>query len=324
MLMFAADRGGPSGTAAYHAPVMLQRAVELLGVKPGGRYCDGTLGGGGHAAEILRRSAPDGVLLGIDRDDDALTRCAESLGRFGDRAILARGSFGHVLDIAEERGLLPLDGILVDLGVSSHQLDTASRGFSFDKDGPLDMRLGRGGGLTTAGELIRLLPEAELARTISRLGEERKARRVARAIKQALGRDELHGTLDLARVVSRAVGGRGKSKINPATRTFQALRMAVNDELGALEALLHSAPDALRPGGRIAVIAFHSLEDRAVKQGFARLASPCTCPPDLPVCGCGLEPKVKLLTPRPARPDEDEVARNPRSRSAKLRAAEML
>ncbi len=328
--MISANIGGPTKQAGYHEPVMMEQVLDLLAVKPGGRYCDGTLGGGGHSGEILRRSGPDGALLGIDHDEQALAECQRSLGSFAQRVCLVQGSFDSLVELAEEQEMLPLDGVLVDLGVSSHQLNSPERGFSFDNDGPLDMRMGRGSDLEPVGELISRLSERELALIISRLGEERKARRVAWAIKAADRRGELGGTHDLAQVVSRAVGrsrnkGRGRGKqIHPATRTFQALRMAVNDELGALGRFLKRAPEALRPGGRVVVISFHSLEDRAVKRGFAALASPCTCPPDLPVGACGQKPRVKLLTTRPLRPGEDEVARNPRSRSAKLRAAEML
>ena len=322
---------GPASGGGYHLPVMSGQVMDQLAVCPGGTYCDGTLGGGGHAGEILRRSAPDGRLLGIDRDPEALAECGRSLSEHGQRLRAVRGSFDGLVEIAREQEMLPLDGVLVDLGVSSHQLDSAPRGFSFDRDGPLDMRMGPDG--QTAAELIAASSPDELADIIFQFGEERKSRRVARAIKAAEARGELSGTKALAQVVARVVGkegkGRGKGKgkgkwKHPATRTFQALRIAVNDEMGALRRFLERVPSALRSGGRVAVITFHSLEDRAVKRAFAAMASPCTCPPDLPVCVCGLQPTAKILTPRPLLPTEEEVACNPRARSAKLRAAEML
>lgn len=316
---------GPIRESQYHLPVMPVEVMDLLAVRPGGSYCDGTLGGGGHAGEILSRCAPHGRLLGIDRDPEALAECGRSLASHGRRLHAVRGSFEDLVTLADEQGMLPLDGVLVDLGVSSHQLNHPPRGFSFDRDGPLDMRMGPDG--LTAAELIAETSDEDLADLIFQLGEEKKSRRVARAIKAAQARGELNGTHDLARVVARVVGkvgkGKGKGK-HPATRTFQALRMAVNDELGALKRFLTRFPDALCKGGRVVVIAFHSLEDRAVKRALAAMASPCTCPPGLPVCVCGREPTAKILTQRPLRPGEEEVACNPRARSAKVRAAEML
>ncbi len=309
----------------WHKPVMAQQVKELLRVQPGGLYCDGTLGGGGHARVILEASAPDGRLVGLDRDPAALARNQQLLpSSFGDRITLAHGNFADVVEILSDLGMVPVDGLLLDLGVSSHQLDTADRGFSFRHEGPLDMRMDTTGG-QSARDFIEQSTESELAWVIQSYGEQRASRRVARAIKQALDRGELNSTADLARVVSGAVpGSRKPRRIHPATRTFQALRMAVNDELGSLERFLETFDQVLRPGGRVAIIAFHSLEDRAVKRRFAKLANPCTCPPGLPVCACGLEPTVSLLTRKPRRPLDDEVAENPRSRSARLRAVEVL
>lgn len=328
MMLMTSTRStdAPPRATRYHLPVMPDEVMKLLAVCPGGRFCDGTLGGGGHAEEILRLSAPDGRLLGIDRDPEALAECGRRLASHGDRLHAARGSFDDVADLAERAEMLPLDGVMVDLGVSSHQLDSAPRGFSFDRDGPLDMRMGPDG--PTAAELIAETGEGDLADLIYQLGEEKRSRQVARAIKAADDRGELTGTRALADVVARVVGkgkrkGRGKPK-HPATRTFQALRMAVNDELGALNRFLANFPRALRKGGRVVVIAFHSLEDRAVKRALAAMASPCTCPTGLPVCVCNLQPTIKILTQRPLRPTEEEVARNPRARSAKVRAAEIL
>jgi len=310
-----------------HIPVMLEEAMEALQVRPGGRYCDATVGGAGHARELLERSAPDGRLLALDRDPSALRHAGEALAGYGDRVTLRQANLGDAAEVARREELAPLDGFLLDLGVSSHQLDTPERGFSLSADGPLDMRMDPGAG-RPAAELIAELDEPGLARVLRELGEEPPpaARRIARAIKRAEAQGALRGTADLRRVVEEAVGGRGprSGKIHPATRTFMALRLAVNDELGSLQRFLESFDEALRPGGRVAVIAFHSLEDRAVKERFVRLARPCVCPPGLPVCGCGLRPRLRLLTSRPLRPGEAELAVNPRSRSARLRVAEVL
>jgi len=302
---------------------MLAETMELLRVAPGGRYCDATVGGAGHAHEILERSAPDGALLAIDRDPEALIRSRARLARFGDRATFCRGNYADVAAIIARLGLPPVDGLLVDLGVSSHQLEDAARGFSFAADGPLDMRMDPDAPITAA-ELVARLSEHELSGVIRELGEEPAARKIARAMKRALARGELRSTADLARLVSGAVGGRspGRRRIHPATRTFQALRMMVNEELPSLQRFLDSFVDVLRPGGRVAVIAFHSLEDRAVKQALRRLANPCTCPPGLPVCACGRRRVVLEVTHRPLRPRPEELAVNARARSARLRAAE--
>jgi 16S rRNA (cytosine1402-N4)-methyltransferase len=310
--------------SSYHTAVMAAEAMELLAVAPGKRYCDATVGGAGHARELLERSAPDGQLVGLDRDPEALQHCREELSCYGARVTLCRGNFADLVQILTQLGMAPVDGVLVDLGVSSHQLDDARRGFSFSTDGPLDMRMDPSA--PTAAELISRLSEEELAAVIRDLGEEPSSRRIARAIKRAQERGALRGTSDLARVVSEAVGGRSPrgGKIHPATRTFMALRLAVNEELASLDRFLDTFTEALRPGGRVAVIAFHSLEDRAVKKGLARLARPCVCPPGLPICGCGRQPVVRPLTGRPLRPSAVEIASNPRARSARLRAAERV
>jgi 16S rRNA (cytosine1402-N4)-methyltransferase len=296
---------------------MVQQVLDALRVTPGGRYCDATVGLGGHASHLLQHSAPDGQLVGLDRDPEAIRACRDRLEPFGNRATLYQGNFAQVVDILKQLGLVPVDGLLLDLGVSSYQLDTPRRGFSFVADGPLDMRMDPGGSITGA----RLSPD-ELARVIREYGEERASKKIARAIKQAHESGELKGTADLARVVAavvRSQPSRKRSKIHPATRSFMALRMKVNDELGCLHRFLDTFTEALRPGGRVAVISFHSLEDRAVKQRFATLAHPCTCPPDLPVCGCGKQPQVSIVTRRP-----HELSKNPRARSARLRVAERL
>jgi 16S rRNA (cytosine1402-N4)-methyltransferase len=309
----------------YHTPVMLAETMEVLRVAPGGRYCDATVGGGGHAQSILERSAPDGRLVAIDRDPEAIAQSRERLARYGERATFCQGNYADVATILARLELPPVDGLLVDLGVSSHQLDDARRGFSFAADGPLDMRMGPDAPMTAA-DLVTRLSEEDLTQVIRELGEEPAARKIARAIKRALARGELRSTADLSRVVDVVVGGRSprRRRIHPATRTFQALRMAVNEELPSLQRFLESFVDVLRPGGRVAVIAFHSLEDRAVKQGLARLARPCTCPPRLPVCACGRRPTVLEVTHRPLRPSPEELTTNARARSARLRAAERV
>lgn len=281
-----------------HRPVLLAAALELLDVRPGGFYVDGTLGLAGHACEILRRSAPDGTLLGLDRDAEALEVAREALAPFGGRVQLAHADYRELPELLG--GRRP-DGILLDLGVSSWQLDTPERGFSFRHEGPLDMRLDRSGG-QTAGELVNRLPERALADLIHRYGEEHASRRIARALVTARRQRRLTTTLELAALVRSVVRG-GRAGLDPATRTFQALRIHVNRELEGLDRALDAAARALAPGGRLAVIAFHSLEDRQVKHAFRALA------------GEGF----RLLTRKPLRPDAAERSANPRSRSARLR-----
>lgn len=278
---------------------------------------DGTLGLGGHSERLLE--AGDRV-IGIDRDPRALARARERLARFGDAFTAVQGNFRNVRAILDELGVERVDGVLVDLGVSSLQLDTAERGFSFRLPGPLDMRMGPDA--ESVRELLDRVDEAELRRILYEWGEERWAPKIAKAI--LANSDRLETTTDLARVVAEAIPrGAWPKGIHPATRTFQALRIAVNDEMGALEEFLEAIPSLLAKGGRAVVISFHSLEDRAVKRAFAELAHPCRCPPGLPICGCGAA-EWKLLTRKVVRPDEEEVSRNPRARSARLRAVERL
>lgn len=278
---------------------------------------DGTLGLGGHSERLLE--AGDRV-IGIDRDPRALARARERLTRFGDAFTAVQGNFRNVRAILDEFGVERVDGVLVDLGVSSLQLDTAERGFSFRLPGPLDMRMGPDA--ESVRELLDRVDEAELRRILYEWGEERWAPKIAKAI--LANSDRLETTTDLARVVAEAIPrGAWPKGIHPATRTFQALRIAVNDEMGALEEFLEAIPSLLAKGGRAVVISFHSLEDRAVKRAFAELAHPCRCPPGLPICGCGAA-EWKLLTRKVVRPDEEEVSRNPRARSARLRAVERL
>lgn len=303
--------------------MLLREAVELLQPRPGGVYLDGTLGGGGHAGELLRRSGPDGVVVGLDQDAEALRRSGERLAGFGPRVILRQENFRRMAEVLEELGITAVDGILLDLGLSWFHLRAAERGFSFQADGPLDMRMDARGG-TTAADLVNGLPRRELVRVLREYGEETKADAIAKAIEQARSRGPITSTVQLAEIISRVFPPYPPRRTHPATRTFQALRIAVNDELGALRDALEQAAPLLRPGGRIAVISFHSLEDRMVKQAFATQARPCVCPPRLPVCRCGKRPELRVVTRRPVTAGEEEVARNPAARSAKLRAAERL
>jgi 16S rRNA (cytosine1402-N4)-methyltransferase len=300
--------------------VLLHETVELLAPRAGGRYVDCTVGAGGHARAILEASGPDGRLLGLDADASALALAREQLARFGGRVELVHANFRDVAAVARAHGFDGADGVLLDLGVSSMQLDTAERGFSFRADAPLDMRLDTSGGITAA-ELIASLGERELADLIHRLGEEPRARAVARAVVAARRRAPIETTGQLAAVVSRVVP---RGRIHGATRTFQALRIAVNDELGALREALLGAHDVLSDGGRLAVISFHSLEDRVVKQYIAAQSRPCACPPRTPVCVCGRQPRLLPVTRKPVTPGPDELRANPRARSAKLRVAARL
>lgn len=302
-----------------HVPVLLDEVLAALAPAPGRCYIDVTVGAAGHACALLERSSPDGRLLALDADAEAVRYARSVLAAFGDRATVRQGSFDRLAEIAAEAGFQAVDGILADLGLSSRQLADARRGFSFQVEGPLDMRLDPSGQTTTAADLVNTLPEAELADVFYRYGEEHRARAIARAIVRSR---PLRTTTELAELVARTVGRRGR--IHPATRVFMALRIAVNDELGALERMLPQAVDLLGPGGRLAVISFHSLEDRIVKTYLRREASGCICPPSAPVCRCGHVPRLRLITRRPIMPSAREQAQNPRSRSARLRVAEKL
>ncbi len=304
-----------------HIPVLLAQVIAGLAPRPGAVCIDATLGGGGHAEALLQAAAPAGRLLGLDADPQALERARARLAAFADRVTLVQANFRDLGAVAAANGFATADAILLDLGVSSYQLAEASRGFSFLASGPLDMRMDPRTDLTAA-EIVNTWPQEKLAEIIYRYGEETRSRRIARAIVVAR---PLHTTADLAATVARAVGGReAGGRIHPATRTFQALRITVNDELAALEAALPQAIRLLTPGGRVAVITFHSLEDRIVKQFFQREAQDCLCPTGLPACRCGHRATVRIITRKPIQPDEHETAANPRSRSAKLRIAERL
>jgi 16S rRNA (cytosine1402-N4)-methyltransferase len=302
---------------------MLHEAVDLLAPKAGGLYVDGTLGAGGHAAEILKRSAPDGMLIGMDQDADAVERCSKSLATYGDRVIIRQANYRDLPEVLSELGHRVVNGVLLDLGMSWFHLKTPERGFSFMLDGPLDMRMDMSRA-RTAADLVNTLPHEELVRIIREYGEDRRAGAIARAIEKARVRGPITSTVQLAEIVSSVFPPYPPRRIHPATLTFQALRIAVNDELGSLREGLAGILPILRPGGRFAVITFHSLEDRIVKQAFVKEAKGCVCPPRMPVCACGRKPVIRILTPRPVVPGEEEVRNNPASRSAKLRAVEKL
>jgi len=301
------------GDKLSHVPVLYQEILAGLRIKPGGRYIDGTVGGGGHARGILAASAPDGEILGIDADPMAVAVACEQLAEFGKRVTLVQGNFADLEEVALRHRFCPVDGILLDLGLSSMQLEAAGRGFSFQLDGPLDMRFGPSQ-ITTAADLVNTLSMEELADILFRYGEEPRARRIARAI---VAERPINTTEELAALVERTLGRR--RKLHPATRTFQALRMAVNEELECLAEALPQALRLLMPGGRLAIISFHSLEDRLVKQSFRNEARDCLCPPEVPVCICGHRAALGIVTKKPIRPSAEEVTANPRSRSAKLR-----
>jgi len=302
-----------------HVPVLLEEVLTYLAPRPGAVIVDATVGEGGHAEAILQRIAPAGRLIGLDRDADAVLRAEERLRRYGQNVTLRQANFAALRSVLSEVGVGLVDGVLFDLGVSTRQLLEPERGFSFEREGPLDMRMDPSQAVTAA-ELVNTLSERELAALIYRYGEERASRRIAR---QIVARRPLRTTRDLARAVEAAIGS-GRGRLHPATRTFQALRIATNAETDALASGLPQAIESLRPGGRLCVISFHSLEDRVVKQALSAGARGCTCPPDVPVCTCGRQRTLRVITKKPVTPTLEEVRRNPRARSAKLRAAERL
>ena len=301
-----------------HTPVMLDEVIAGLYVQPGGRYVDCTLGGGGHSETILERSQPGGTLVGIDADPAAIERSSERLARFGDAFRAVRGNFRDVGDLCREIGFAPVNGVLLDLGLSSDQLESGE-GFSFQRDTPLDMRFGDEG--ESAAEIVNTYSEAALADLIFKYGEEPASRRIARRIVEAR---PIETSGQLAKAVEQAVGRRASSKTHPATRTFQALRIAANTELDALAAALPQAHGLLGFGARIAVLSYHSLEDRIVKDYFRQESRDCICPPGLPECRCGHKATLRLITRGAMKPSPSEIAANPRARSAKLRVAERI
>ena len=312
----------------HHLPVLLHECLNGLAIKPTGVYLDCTLGGAGHSSEILRRLGPGGLLIGIDRDADAIEAATQHLSSVGTQARFCclKGNFHDAAallkSVETDRGL---DGILVDLGVSSHQLDVRERGFSYHDDAPLDMRMDRNQPLS-AREIVNIRSEDELNRILRDYGEEKWARQIARVICDRRKASPIETTGQLVDIVDAAIPKKFRSGdgSHPARRTFQALRIAVNDELDPLEGSLRMLVDQLAPGGRLCVITFHSLEDRIVKNTFRNLADPCTCPKSFPVCVCGKKPTVKLITRKPITATPEELAQNPRSRSASLRVLEKL
>lgn len=310
-------------TPGAHTPVLADEAVRVLGVRPGGLWVDATVGLGGHAELMLKRSEPDGVVVGLDRDGEAIEYVRGRFHRYGTRFVAVNGNFASTAKVLGELGLPRADGVLADLGVSSMQLDSPKRGFSFQNAGPIDMRMDRRQEETALGFLGRT-DEKTLARVIGTLGEERASGRVARAIKEGLRSGAIRDTLTLANVVASAAWKAAGSRIHPATKTFQAIRAAVNREEESLLAFLADVPELVRPGGRAAVISFQSNEDRAVKRAFAALAAGCVCPPEFAVCACGRKPRARLVVRGAVAPSRDEVSRNPRARSARLRAIELL
>ena len=304
----------------YHRPVLLEQTLDALNIRPDGLYLDGTAGGGGHSAEILKHLTT-GKLISIDQDPDAITMLTQKFKK-NENAIVIKGNFGNMKDLLELRGVRRVDGVLLDIGVSSHQLDTASRGFSFHEDAPLDMRMSQSG--VTAEEMVNTLPYEELRRIIAEYGEERYASSIARGIIAAREQAPVTTTLQLAEIVKNNVPQKVRRDGHPARKTFQAIRIAVNDELNVLSRGLDDAFRLLGKGGRLAVITFHSLEDRIVKQKMAGWCQGCTCPKDFPVCVCGNKPKARLITKKPVCANETELADNPRARSAKLRICEKI
>jgi len=305
-----------------HVSVLVPEAIGFLRPAAGGRYIDGTLGGGGHSEAILAASAPNGQVLGLDRDDEAIAAARTRLQEFGARVIARQASFSEVREVLAKIGWVGANGMILDLGVSSWQIDAADRGFSFRFGGRLDMRMDRRQSLD-AYQLVNTATAEALARIFRDYGEEPQARRIAEKIVAERKQRSIESTDELAHLVDRAKGGRRRDH-HPATQVFQALRIAVNQELDHLEHFLADGFDVLRPGGRLVIISFHSLEDRLVKNAFRRWSRSCLCPPRALICQCGWSQKVKILTKRPVVPGDVETAANPRARSAKLRAVERV
>ncbi|MFO2549722.1 16S rRNA (cytosine(1402)-N(4))-methyltransferase RsmH [Alicyclobacillus cycloheptanicus] len=310
------------GLSFHHRTVLLHETVEAVRPRDGGKYVDCTLGGAGHTTLLLEQSAPTGRVLAMDQDETAILHAAEALSSHMHRLVLVRSNFREIRRICAEQGFEEVDGVVFDLGVSSPQFDEASRGFSYKHDAPLDMRMDRSAP-RTAADLVNDLSEEELADILFRYGEERFSRRIVSAIARERQRGRIETTGQLAEIVVSAIPAAARrTGPHPARRTFQALRIAVNDELGALQTGLQEAFEVLAPGGRMAVITFHSLEDRIVKHTFQSFAEGCICPPDFPVCRCGRVPRGTVVTRKPIVPSAQEVQENPRSRSAKLRVVE--
>ena len=310
-------------TEFHHVSVLLHECIDALDIKPDGIYVDGTLGGAGHSSQIAARLTT-GRLIGIDRDTVALKAAGERLAPYADRVSLVHSNFCDMAQVLKDLDIPGVDGILLDLGVSSPQLDDGERGFSYMADAPLDMRMNRGDSLS-AETVVNIWSQDELKRILYNYGEERYAPQIAAAICRHRAEKPIATTLELVDIIRSAMPPAAlREKQHPAKRSFQAIRIAVNDELGAVEKIMEDAVDLLNPGGRLAVITFHSLEDRIVKNGMAQAAKGCTCPPNFPVCICGNKPKVKLISRKPIISGEEELEVNPRARSAKLRVCEKL
>ena len=306
-----------------HISVLLEECIQQLKIRPDGVYLDGTLGLGGHSAAIAEK-LDQGKLIAIDRDSTAIERAGERLRAFSDRVILVHGSFSELDEILDRLEIPAVDGMLFDLGVSSPQLDEAERGFSYRLDAPLDMRMDRSAG-KTARDVVNSYDEAELSRIFFQYGEERYARRISAAIVSARRKAPIETTLELAEIIRSAMPAPAlREKQHPAKRCFQAIRIEVNDELGEVEKMMRLAPDRLNPGGRLCVISFHSLEDRIVKQAMVSRERGCTCPRESPICTCGFQQTLRLVTRKPILPSPSECAGNPRARSARLRVAERV
>ena len=306
-----------------HVPVLLKECVENLNIKPEGLYLDGTLGRGGHSFEIASRLTT-GHLICVDKDESAITQGRERLAEFGDRVIFVRDDFRNAVLIIDKAGLGPADGMLFDLGVSSPQLDDAVRGFSYMQNAPLDMRMDRSQPLS-AYDIINGYSEQELTRIFFDYGEEKFSRKIAAAIVERRDSKPVETTFELTEIIKSVLPAKAlREKQHPAKRVFQAVRIAVNDELGAAETMIKTAPDALAKGGRLCVISFHSLEDRIIKNGINSRINGCTCPREAPICTCGFVQTLRSVTRKPLVPSEEELERNPRARSAKLRVAERI
>lgn len=311
--------------AYRHTPAMLEEALAYLNCRPGLTYVDGTLGGSGHAAAICARIAPDGRFIGIDQDIDAINHAQNALQKFDLEIHLRHGNFSGLAELLKELNIDAVDGILLDLGLSQHQLEGSGRGFSFNKNEPLDMRMDIRAS-RTAGQLVNNLALEDLRKLFKEYGEERWAKQIARGIVNFRRQQKIRTSIQLARIVADSVPGQAaaRQKIHPATRVFMALRIAVNRELERLTTFMDSAADYLNVGGRLCVLSFHSLEDRIVKQQFKALEKGCQCPPRLPRCACGKQPQIRILTKKVVRPSNREIAANPMARSTRLRAAEKI
>lgn len=320
----AFDRNAQQDQAYGHRPVLLDECLEALAIRPDGIYVDGTLGRAGHSLEILRRLGPEGRLIGVDRDETAIQAARERLAEFAGRFTLVHSNFSRIGEILDELGIRQVDGMLFDLGVSSPQLDEAERGFSYLQDAPLDMRMDRSAALT-ARDVVNTWSYEELRRILFEYGEERYAPAIARAMVRQREQQAIETTGELTELIKKAMPPAAlREKQHPAKRSFQAIRIAVNGELEELEPMLQAAVEHLAVGGRLAVISFHSLEDRIIKKTFQQLAAGCTCPPEFPVCVCGKKPRIRLISRKPITATQAELTYNPRARSAKLRVAEKL